>query len=140
MYVIWLASHAHRLPHICPGSKPVEKACKDVEHLLQPLQLGQCKESIVGIKVRQQVPYRQAKSPCALLFCCHHRQPVADDDIHNHIEERGGQGVSLGNSVVSLEGRATVPSNSSHCGDTAPLRPEKLERPGDYPPRMPRES
>ena len=87
-------------------------------------------EYIFGIKVRRQVPYQHAKSLRALLCFLHHRHPVADDGVHSHIEEHGGQGISLGNSAVPLEGDAIVPAGPVHNGKLAPVRPENPERPG----------
>ena len=58
---------------------------------------------------------------------------MADDGVHNHVEERGVQGVSLGKSRESLERGAIVPSVPIHNGDLTPVRPKNPEHPGVYP-------
>ena len=131
--MVWLAIHTHYLPRIFPEANPVEEAYKDAERLLHPLQLGQADDSIVGIKVRCQVLYQQAKSLRALLRCLHHCHTMADHGIHSHIEERGGQGLFLVNSAVSLEWRSIVSSSPGHHDDPAPVRLEDTERPGANP-------
>ena len=53
-----MASHSHRLLHICHEANPVKEAYKDAKCLLQPLRLGQGNNSIVSIKLRCQFLYR----------------------------------------------------------------------------------
>ena len=64
---------------------PVEEACEDFGHPLQPLRLGQGDKSIFDIKMCRQVPYQQANPLPALLGCRHHRHPVVYDGIHDHV-------------------------------------------------------
>ena len=80
--------------------EPVNNYCKHVEQPLQPIRLVQGYESNVGIKVRRQVPYLQAKFLCILFFLFHHRHPVADAGINNQIGECWGQELYLGNSTL----------------------------------------
>ena len=129
----WLAIHVHHLLHISPEADPVKEAFEDIELLLQPIWVGQGNYSIIGIKVRRQFPYRHAKSLCSLLCFRHHRHLVADDFFHNHIEECGGKGLYLGNSVVPIEGEDTVSTGPGRHGKTTPVRPEELEIPGTNP-------
>ena len=128
-----MAIHAQHLPCIRPESDPVKEACKDIKHPLQPLQLGRGDKYIVGLKLCRQVPYRQSKSLHARLCCRHHCHLVADYGVHDHVEDHGVQGFSLGKSVVSLEGRAIITSGPVHHCDPAPVRLEEPERPGAYP-------
>ena len=51
MRMVLLASHTHCPLHIFPESEPVEEACEDVKHPIQPQQLGQGKDFIVVIKI-----------------------------------------------------------------------------------------
>ena len=60
---------------------------------------------------------------------------MAYDGVQDHVEECGVQGVSLGNSVVSLEGRGILTSGPGHHGEPSSVRPENPERPGAYPVR-----
>ena len=103
MRVAWIAILACRLPHFFLEADMVEEAGEDVERPIEPLQLGQSGDTIIGIKVLRQIPYRQAKSLHAHLGWLHHHHPVAYDRIHNHVEECDGQGVALSHSVVLLE-------------------------------------
>ena len=57
---------------------------------------------------------------------------MENDDNHDQFEERGGQGFSIGNSMVSLEGRSIITSGPCYNGDTAPVLPDNPERPGAY--------
>ena len=71
---------------------------------MQCLWLVRHGESTVGAEVLRQVLYQHAKSLCDCLCCHHNLHPVADDNNQDHVEDHGGQAVSLGNTAVSLEG------------------------------------
>ena len=101
--VACLARNDHHLTRICTEDDPVKEVCEEVEHPQQPLRLRRGDESIVGIKIFLQVLYQQAKLLPALLGCLHHIHPVADEDVYDLIEERGGKWVSLCHSPVPFE-------------------------------------
>ena len=135
-HVECLKCHAHLLPHIFMEYNPAEEFCKDVKHPLHPLRLGQRDEFIVCVEVHHQVLYRHAKYLCAHFFLRRQRYPVAYDIVHGHghghghVEYLGGQGLSLGNTTVSLEGGVIVTPGPDHHCKLAPVHPENLESPG----------
>ena len=75
-----------RIPCIYLEAEPVEEICEDSKHPQQPLRLGRRDESTVYVEVRRHVLYQHNKSLRACLCCRHHRHPVADDNVHNHVE------------------------------------------------------
>ena len=57
---------------------------------------------------------------------------MVDDVIHDHVEDRGGQGLSLSNSVVSLEKRSIITSVPVHHGEPASVSLGGSKRHGAY--------
>ena len=76
--------------------------------------MGRCDEAIAGIYVRRQVLYRQDKSLRLILGWIHHRQPVADDRVHDHVEDCGGQGFAMGYAAVSLKHTPKASAGPGH--------------------------
>ena len=60
---------------------------------------------------------------------------MADDCIHDHIEDRGGKGVVLRHTLVPLEWASEVSADSGHHGQSAPVRLKESECPGTNPVR-----
>ena len=52
-----------------------------------------------------------------------------DDEIHDPVENRGGQGVTLCYTSVTLEQASTVSAGCGHYGQLVPVRPKKSKRP-----------
>ena len=58
---------------------------------------------------------------------------MVNDGVHCQVENRGGQGVSLGHTAVSLEGVGIVSSGPGYLGNPTPLLLENPELPGEHP-------
>ena len=54
---------------------------------------------------------------------------MADDGIHDHIEDRGEQGVALRHTSVPLERAYKVPAIIGQHGQSFPVRPKESKRP-----------
>ena len=131
----WLEVHTERLPLVCIESDPYKEAGEDIKHPLQPLRLGRRNKAIVGIEICRQVPYRQAKYLHAILGWRHHRHPVVDDGVHDHTEERDGQGFALGHAAVPFEQNPKVSAGRGHHGQAVPVCPKDSGCPGADPVR-----
>ena len=60
---------------------------------------------------------------------------MAYDGVRNNVEDLGGQGFSLGNSVVPLEEESIVSACPGYHGKPSPVSLEEPERPGANPVR-----
>ena len=69
----------------------------------------------------------------ARLCWRHHRHPVANGGVHDHIENRGGQGVALRDTSVPLDWASEVPDGVGHHGQAVPVCPKKSNCTGNEP-------
>ena len=60
---------------------------------------------------------------------------MADDGIHDHIENCGLKGFALCDTLVSLERVSKVPVGLGYHGQYVPVRLKKSKRPGTNPVR-----
>ena len=102
--VAWPAGHAHRLPRVFVETDPVEDICEYIEHPRQPLRPGWCIYTIIHIEEILQLLDLIPVSIFSNLRWFHHHHPVPDYVMHHHIENRGGQRVSLIHPPVYLKG------------------------------------
>ena len=58
---------------------------------------------------------------------------MADDGVHDHVENHGGQGVALRYTSVPLERASEVHASLPHNSQSVPVRPKKSKRPGTDP-------
>ena len=58
---------------------------------------------------------------------------MADEGIHDHVEDCGGQGVALRHALAPLERASEVSAGPDHHGQLVPVRPQELERTGTNP-------
>ena len=60
---------------------------------------------------------------------------MADNGAHNHVEDRGGEGVALRETLVILEQASKVPAGLGYHSQSVPVHLKKLNRPGNDPTR-----
>ena len=58
---------------------------------------------------------------------------MVDGGIHDHVGDRGGQGVALCHTLVPLERVSKLSAGPGHHGKSSSVRPEESERPGTDP-------
>ena len=110
----------------------VKEVREDVEHPLQPYRMGRRDESVVHIKIRCKVLHQHAKALCSRLCQRYHCNLVAYDGVRYHIEDREGQGISLGFTAVALEGGNIVSPGLIHHGEPILVCTENPECPEDH--------
>ena len=54
---------------------------------------------------------------------------MEDDKVHDHVEDLGGQGLSLDYAAVSLKQTSKVSSGPGHHVQAAPVYPKMSDRP-----------
>ena len=78
-------------------------------------------------KIYRKVLYRRAKYLRICLRRWYHHNPVSNDGVHYHVEDHGVQGVSLVQTLVSLEGRGggggVLSPGPGYHGKLAPAHP-----------------
>ena len=101
-HVIWLAYHPCRLVDIGLEPKPVKQPCQDTQRRLQAGRSGRGEEPVVGVKERHQPLDRLSEPFWFHLLSRDQRNPVTNHCIHHHVEDGGGEGISLGDPPVAL--------------------------------------
>ena len=61
---------------------------------------------------------------------------MEDDGVHDHAEDRGGQGVALYDTSVRLKKASELPVGLGYHGQLVLVRPKKSNRPGTDPVRF----
>ena len=126
------AEHADCLLDIGPQAHPAKQANQGVENTLAPagVRLGNHaiarveEGSLMHTLLSTLAPLIHARNPC-----CHQ---AAHHQIHHHIEDSGGEQISLRQPVRSLERRPIIATRPCHHREPSPVWLEEPPRSGDH--------
>ena len=126
------ARHAHCLLKICEEANLVEEIFEESKQHIQLLRLGQHNVPVVSVEVRLQILHRLTNYVFACLHRSYYHHLVSDDGFHENVEDYGGQRVSLGHPMLSLERRYIVTPGFFHHLEPDLVCPKETERPGAH--------